>query len=73
MCEFRFCNQVFRVWCVYAPNSNPQRNQVLDDVSVRIDPSVPTVLAGDFNTVFDRFSTVVDRIPLMYLVNRLVL
>ena len=53
MCEFRFCNQVFRC-CVYAPNSNPQRNQFLDDVSVRIDPSVPTVLAGDFNTVFDR-------------------
>ena len=22
MCEFRFCNQVFRVCCVYAPNSN---------------------------------------------------
>ena len=41
MCEFRFCNQVFRVCCVYAPNSNPH-------------PSVPTVLAGDFNTVFDR-------------------
>ena len=54
MCEFRFCNQVFRVCCVYAPNSNPQRNQFLDDVSVRIDPSVPTVLAGDFNTVSDR-------------------
>ena len=54
MCEFRFCSQVFRVCCVYAPNSNPQRNQFLDDVSVSIDPSVPTVLAGDFNTVFDR-------------------
>ena len=39
---------------VYAPNSKPQRNQFLDNVSVSIDPSVPTVLAGDFNTVFDR-------------------
>ena len=48
MCEFRFCNQVFRVCCVYAPNSNPQRNQFLDDVSVSIDQS------GDFNTVYDR-------------------
>ena len=48
MCEFRFCNQVFRDCCVYAPNSNPQRI-----VSGRIDPSV-TVLAGDFNNVFDR-------------------
>ena len=53
MCKFRFCNQAFRVCCVYAPNSNPQRNQLLDDVSVSIDPSVPTVLTGDFNTVFD--------------------
>ena len=48
LCEFRFCNQVFRVCCVYAPNSNPARNQFLGDVSVSIDPSVPTVLAGDF-------------------------
>ena len=54
MCEFCFCNQVFRVCCVYAPNSSPQRNQFLDDVSLSIDPSVATVLAGDFNTVFDR-------------------
>ena len=54
MCEFRFCNQVFLVCCVYAPYSNPQRNQFFDDVSVRIDPSVLTVLAGYSNTVFDR-------------------
>ena len=51
LCEFRFCNQVFRVCCVYAPNSNPARNQFFDDVSVSIDPSVPNVLAGDFSTV----------------------
>ena len=54
MCEFRFCNQGFRVCCVYAPNSNPQRNQFLDDVSFSIDPSVPTVLAGDFDRSLDR-------------------
>ena len=54
MCEFRFYNQVFPVCSVNARNSNPQRNQFLDDVSVNIDPSVLTVLAGDFNTVFDR-------------------
>ena len=54
LCEFRFCNQVFRVYRVYAPNSNPARNQFLDDVSVSIDPSVPTVRAGDFNTVLNR-------------------
>ena len=54
MCEFRFCNQVFRVCCVHAPNNNPKRNQFLDHVSVSIDPSVNTVLAGDLNTVFAR-------------------
>ena len=54
LCEFRFCNQVFRVCCAYAPNSNPQRNHFRDDVSVSSDLSVPTVPAGDFNTVFDQ-------------------
>ena len=49
-----FCNQVFRVCCIYAPNSNRARNQLLDDVSVSIDLSVLTVLAGDFSTVLDR-------------------
>ena len=53
--EFCFCNQVFRVCCVYAPNSNPARNQFFHDVSVSIDPSAPTLLAGDFNTVLNRF------------------
>lgn len=45
-----------RPWCnvATAPNSKPQRNHFLDDVSVSIDPSVPTVLSGDFNTVFNR-------------------
>jgi len=54
MCEFPFCNQVLRVCRVYAPNSNPARNQFLEDVSVSIDPCFSTVLAGDFNPVFDR-------------------
>ena len=31
-----------------------ERNQFLDDVSVSILPPVSTVLAGDFNTVFNR-------------------
>ena len=51
MCKFSFWNQVFCVCCVYTPNSNPARNQFLDNVSVSIDLSVPTVLPGDFNTV----------------------
>lgn len=52
--EFRCCNQVFLVCCVYTPNSNPARNQFLDNVSVSIDLSVPTVLPGDFNTVWNQ-------------------
>ena len=53
-CEFSFCSKVFRVCCIYGPNRNPERNLFLDDLHPRIDPSIPTILAGDFNTVFDR-------------------
>lgn len=53
-CEFSFGGQLFRVCCVYAPNRNPDRDQFLEDVPDRIDPSVPTLVVGDFNTVFDR-------------------
>ena len=53
-CEFLFRGKSFRVCCRYCPNSNPARDAFLDDLSPRVDPSVPTVLPGDFNTVFDR-------------------
>ena len=53
-CEFLFCAKLFRVCCIYGPNRNPARDQFLDDLHARIDPSIPTILAGDFNTVFDR-------------------
>ena len=56
--KLAFRGAVFRVASIYAPNRNPDR----DDFFVRcvnaVDPSVPTLLCGDFNTVFDR---VVDR------------
>ena len=42
------------VACVYAPNYNPEQENFFCDVASRVDPSVPTVLVGDFNTVFDR-------------------
>ena len=54
LCEFSLRGVTFRVACVYAPNRNPDRDTFLDDVSSRLDPSIPTVLVGDFNTVFDR-------------------
>ena len=52
--EFSFRETVFRVCSVYAPNRNPARDLFLDDLSPKIDPSIPTILAGDFNAVFDR-------------------
>lgn len=53
-CEFSFWGKVFRVLCLYAPNRNPARDEFLERVSGRVDPSVPTLVCGDFNTVFDR-------------------
>lgn len=49
-----FRDKSFRVCCINDPNRNPAQDQFFEDISPRIDPSVPTVLAGDFNTVFDR-------------------
>ena len=53
-CEFSFCSKLFRVCCIYCPNRNPERDLFLDGLQAKIDPLIPTVLAGDFNTVFDR-------------------
>ena len=39
---------------IYAPNRNPERNDFLDFCIDNIDPSIPTVVCGDFNTVMDR-------------------
>ena len=53
-CEFSFCDQSFCVILLYAPNRNPVRNQFLEQLADEVDPSIPTLLCGDFNTVFDR-------------------
>ena len=53
-CELSFQAKLFRVACIYAPNRNPARDTFFSDVEVRVDPSVPTLLCGDFNAVFDR-------------------
>ena len=53
-CEFRLQDKSFRVVSLYAPNRNPARDQFFEQASSWVDPSVPTVLCGDFNTVFDR-------------------
>ena len=52
--EFSFFGSSFRVCCVYAPNRNPARDQFFGDLHSKIDPSIPTILCGDFNEVFDR-------------------
>ena len=54
MAEFMFRDFVFRVVCIYAPNRNPERDSFLLSCADLIDPSVPTVVCGDFNAVFDR-------------------
>ena len=53
-CEFQLPGVRFRVITLYAPNRNPQRNDFLDSVHTYVDPSVSTILAGDFNSAFDR-------------------
>jgi len=45
---------VIRVGSVYAPNQNPERDEFFTSWLDFADPSVPTILCGDFNTVFDR-------------------
>ena len=53
-CEFNFRDKSFRVVSLYAPNRNPARDSFFDLVASFVDPSVPTLICGDFNTVFDR-------------------
>ena len=54
LCEFRLQEKLFRVVSLYAPNRNPARDQFFELVPPRVDPTIPTVVCGDFNTVWDR-------------------
>ena len=54
LCNFSFRDVPFRVACVYAPKYVREKDIFFSDVASRVDPSVPTVIVGDFNTVFDR-------------------
>ena len=45
---------MFRIASVYAPNRNPERDEFFTSCLVFADPSVPTILCGDFNAVFSR-------------------
>ena len=52
--ELAFCCAVFRVASNYAPNRNPDRDVFFVRCFNAIDPTVPTLLCSDFNTVLDR-------------------
>ena len=54
MAGFKFHGISFRVVCLYAPNRNPDRNDFFAFCESAVDPSIPTLLCGDFNAVFDR-------------------
>lgn len=44
----------FRIVTVYAPNRNPQRDTFFEYVRDQVDALFPTIICGDFNTVWDR-------------------
>ena len=54
MAEFRKRGSFFRIASVYAPNRNPERDKFFTSCLDFADRSVPTILCGDFNAVFDR-------------------
>ena len=54
LANFKYHGSSFGLACVYAPNRNPERNEFFDFCVSELDPSVPTVICGDFNTVFHR-------------------
>ena len=54
MAEFRRRGSFFRIASVYAPNRNPERDEFFTSCLDFADRSVPTILCGDFNAVFDR-------------------
>lgn len=52
--DFFLNNVRFHVVCVYAPNRNLAWEDFFQFVLEHVDPGSPTVICGDFNTVFDR-------------------
>lgn len=52
--DFKYHEIAFRIVCLYAPNRNPARDDFFSFCESSVDPSVPTLLCGDFNAVFDR-------------------
>ena len=51
MAEFSRRDSVFRIASLYAPNRNPERDELFTSCLDFADPSVATLLCGDFNVV----------------------
>ena len=54
MAEFSGRDFAFRIASVYAPNRNLERDEFVTSCLDFADQSVPTILCGDFNAVFDK-------------------
>ena len=54
MGEFSMRDSVFRIASVHAPHRKPEHDEFFTSCLDFTDPSVPTILGGDFNAVFDR-------------------
>ena len=54
MAEFSTRDSMLRIASLYAPNRNPECDEFFTSCLDFADPSVPTILCGDFNAVFDR-------------------
>ena len=54
MAEFSRTDSVFRIASVSAPNRNPEHDEFSTSRLDFAEPSVPTILCGDFNAIFDR-------------------
>ena len=52
--EFAIRELPFRVCCVYAPNQVRARNEFFEFCCDFIDSGIPTVVCGDFNTIFNQ-------------------
>ena len=52
-CDFLYSDQRFRVISLYAPNTNPQRDDFFAYIASMVDLSMPSILCRDFNEVFN--------------------
>ena len=53
VCDLLYRDKRFRVISLYAPNTNPQKDDFFAYVASMVDLSVPSILCGDFNAVFN--------------------